>query len=102
MKTITTDEVFPQVVAIHSEFVRIAGARCGLFLSQLFNWSDDRFHNWIRKSAADWEAETGLTSADINHAYKRAQKLGLIEVAGNGKAFRVNGQAVALVLSIPN
>lgn len=89
-----------QIVAIHPEFVKIAGARCGIFLSQLFNWSDDRFQNWISKSPAVWESETGLTKADLKHAYKRAQKRGLIDVTGNGKAFRINSKAITLALSV--
>lgn len=74
-------------IAFHRAFAEIAkGATGGLFLSQLFYWSDkgDDPEGWIYKTQEQWTEETALTRSEQERARKILVGLGLLEEARRG------------------
>lgn len=69
-------------VAYHPFLARVAGGvTAGLFLSQLFYWSDRGKdpEGWIYKKQTEFEEETALTRREQETARKRLLQQGLIE-----------------------
>ena len=90
-------------VAFHPALARVAGgAAAGLFLSQLFYWSDKSSlpGGWIYKNAGGWHEETCLTQDEQKTARKKLRSAGLIEESSlrdlgvnkfsTTKAYRIN------------
>lgn len=79
-------------IAFHRAFAEIAkGATSGLFLSQLFYWSDkgDDPEGWIYKTIEQWQEETALTRSEQERARKILSELGLLEVERRGLPARL-------------
>ena len=84
-------------VAYHPEFARLhykdgaackaIGANAALLLSQLLYWHPRATQqgNWIYKTQAQWESETGLTRIEQETSRKRLLAAGLIEEARRGE-----------------
>ena len=71
-----------RMVAYRPKFAKIAGgALAGLFLSQVFYWSQRTTlkGDWFYKTAEEWEEETGLTRSQQATARAKLRDVGLIE-----------------------
>lgn len=69
-------------IAFHRVFAQItSSATAGLFLSQLFYWSEHTNHpdGWFYKTAEEWEQETTLGRREQETARKKLRALGIVE-----------------------
>lgn len=69
-------------IAYHRALARVAGsATAGLFLSQLYYWTDRAGHpdGWVYKTWIEWEDETGLTLDEQRSARRTLKQKGLID-----------------------
>jgi len=94
------------VIAYQRAFADIGGgAVAGLFLSQLYYWSDrgQRADGFIYKTQAEWQEETGLTRSQQETARRLLKQRGLIEEHKHSVParlhYRINKAAVRLALS---
>jgi hypothetical protein len=92
-------------IAFHRVFADLAGgATGGLFLSQLFYWSDKGADpdGWIYKTQEDWTEETALTRSEQERARKYLRSCGLLEEARRGVPsrlfYRLNVECLATML----
>lgn len=108
-------KLFKSPVAFHAPLAEIAGgALAGLFLSQLFYWTDKgRLEGgWIYKDWKEWQKETCMTEDEQRGARKKLQEKGLIEISNlrdlkvdkfkTTLAFRINFKAVNDALKARN
>lgn len=73
---------FDRTISFNPAFARIGGsAAAGLFLSQLFYWSDRGrlADGWIHKSQTEWQAETFLTPSEQKTARAALLATGVLE-----------------------
>lgn len=69
-------------IAFHRVFAQISGsATTGLFLSQLWYWSEHTSNTdgWFYKTAIEWQEETALTRREQETARKKLRLLGILE-----------------------
>jgi len=93
-------------IAFHRVFADLAGgATGGLFLSQLFYWSDKGSDpdGWIYKTQAEWQEETALTRWEQERARKVLRELGILEEQRRDVParlyYRLNVDALASMLN---
>jgi len=81
-KEITLNILCDKPVAYRPDITHaLDSIQAGIFLSQLFYWTD-RQHDpdgWIYKTQEEWAKETGLKRPAQETARKRLQKLGILE-----------------------
>lgn len=82
------------VIAVHVDDVREYGATCAIVLQQLrhFGTLREAKDGWVKRSLAEWESLTGLSSQVVHRTLHKLRDAGVIEVtgAGNGpKSWRV-------------
>jgi hypothetical protein len=92
-------------IAFHRVFADLAGgATGGLFMSQLFYWSDKGADpdGWIYKTQDEWEEETALTRSEQERARKHLRALGILEETRRGVPsrlyYRLNVACLATML----
>jgi hypothetical protein len=92
-------------IAFHRAFADLAGSAAGgLFLSQLFYWSDKGTDpdGWIYKSIEEWREETCLTRYEQEAARKILTASGILETERRGMPrrlfFRLNMERLACLL----
>lgn len=92
-------------IAFHRVFASVAGSAAGgLFLSQLFYWSDKGHapDGWIYKTQEEWHAETALTRSEQERARRALIDLGILAVERRGLParlyFRLDFAALAALL----
>jgi hypothetical protein len=96
--------------AYHRIFARIGGgALAGLFLSQLWYWSDKGrdADGWIYKTQAEWQDEIDMTRDEQETARKALRKRGLIEEVKRGLPaklfYRIDQDAItAAIVALSN
>lgn len=96
--------------AYHRIFSRIGGgALAGLFLSQLWYWSDKGrdADGWIYKTQAEWQDEIDMTRDEQETARKALRKRGLIEEVKRGLPaklfYRIDQEAItAAIIALSN
>lgn len=79
-------------IAFHRAFADLAGSAAGgLFLSQLFYWSDKGAdaEGWIYKTIAEWTDETALSRREQESARAALVALGVLEVERRGLPARL-------------
>ena len=83
-------ELLTSPIAYHPVFARVAGsAATGLFLSQLYYWSQRASHpdGWVYKDAGAWQEETRLTVQEQRTARRDLTRLGLLSEGPAHKFF---------------
>lgn len=92
-------------IAFHRAFADLAGSAAGgLFLSQLFFWSDKGSDpdGWIYKSIEEWREETCLTRYEQEAARKILTASGILETERRGMPrrlfYRLNMTRLACLL----
>lgn len=93
-------------IAVHRNVIHLAGnAAAGIFLSQLIYWTRhgvevSQRDGWVRKTADQWQLETGMTWKVQKRARKHLVDLGLIEERRIGlpaqTEYRVNVNELAV------
>lgn len=96
-------------IAFHRVFAELAGSAAGgLFLSQLFYWSDKGTdpEGWIYKTIAEWTEETALSRREQESARAALVALGVLEVERRGLParlhFRLDVDRLASLLDVTN
>lgn len=96
-------------IAFHRVFASVAGSAAGgLFLSQLFYWSDKGSDpdGWIYKTLEEWHAETALTRSEQERARRALIELGILAVERRGLParlyFRLDSMALTVVCASPD
>jgi len=80
LKNIILNLVQERTVAYRVDFAKcFGGMHAGLFLSQLFYWSDKGKTDWIYKTQAEWLEEIGMTRYEQETARKRLKESEVIE-----------------------
>lgn len=94
-----------QPIAFHRVFAEITGsATFGLFLSQVFYWSDKGHagDGWFYKTQEEWTEETCLTRYEQERARKALRELGILEEERRGVParlyFRLDIDALAALI----
>lgn len=96
-------------IAFHRVFADLAGSAAGgLFLSQLFYWSDKGAdaEGWIYKTMEEWHEETALSRREQESARGALVALGVLEVERRGLParlhFRLDLDRLASLLDVTN
>lgn len=96
-------------IAFHRAFADLAGSAAGgLFLSQLFYWSDKGAdaEGWVYKSIAEWTEETALSRREQESARSALVALGVLAVERRGLParlyFRLDLDRLASLLDVTN
>lgn len=85
-------ELLSRPIAYHPIFAKVAGgATEGIFLSQLWYWSDRTTLDgeWFYKTGEDWEEETFLTRKERERARKKLKQIGILEEKKEGVPCRL-------------
>lgn len=98
--------ILQRPIALHRIFMDVAGsATGGIFLSQLFYWSDKGKDpdGWLYKTQEEWTAEVGLTRSEQERARKGLRERGVLEESRRGVPsrlfYRLNADALAAAIS---
>lgn len=78
---LSVSRAFERTIAFHPAFARIGGSvKAGLFLSQLYYWSDKGRigGGWVYKDHKEWTRETCLTQDEQRGARRELLKRNLI------------------------
>lgn len=80
-------------IAFQRCFVTITGSALdGLFLSQLFYWSDrlsDEKDGWFYKTSTEWLKETGMTRSEQETARRNLKAAGILEEKKEGLPYKL-------------
>lgn len=79
-------------IAVRPDFTKLFGPQAGIFLSQLFYWSDKGSDDqgWIYKTGVEWYEETGLKRRGQETARKELKKAGVLIEALKGNPARLH------------
>ncbi|WP_274572456.1 hypothetical protein [Neisseria leonii] len=101
-----------RTIAVYRSLVDLTGSlKTAVMLSQLIYWTRVGTHTaenggWIYKTAAEWEAETGLTKREQGTCKNRLYTLNLIETnrnrMGGSLAYKVNLDELARAVARQN
>lgn len=90
VKNLVSDK---ETIAYRRAFAQVAGsATAGLFLSQLFYWSDKTKdpEGWFYKTAEEWKSELYLTTTELSKARSALKAKGILEEIKKGVPCKVH------------